>query len=118
MTGPASESDDPAHPIPFLGNVDFVAVYEGGRGALFMTLTSPLDADERTQRRLLDKLHTYLRYTREPEYLERCGNAPAEIRVDISDASHPVIFQLLDRCAPWVAENGARLVVERRPTAQ
>jgi len=106
--------DDPDHPIPSTSALDVHAVKKGGGSDLVIIVASPLRADERSQHRLLDKIEIYLRYIRSPDYQSECGPPTSDrtsIIVHIHPDSDPLIFDLLDRCRPWVAENSCTLQV-------
>ena len=110
--------DDPDHPIPSLSGLDFVAKKRAGGADLGIVIAAPLNADERSQRRLIDKLELYLRFIASPEFQAEFGTpdpSNTSVVVTIHTGSHPAIFELLDRCQPWAAQNRAALVVERRP---
>ena len=108
-------ADDESHPIPFLSALDVYAVKRRGGATLALVIASPLKADERSQRRLLGKLETYLGFINSQEFRKKAG-APSisntEITVTLHHDSDPVISSLLARCVDWAAENNARLVVE------
>jgi hypothetical protein len=116
----ATYADDPRHPIASLSSVDLVARRRDGGLDLMMLVSGPLGADERSQRRLLRKFDLYLANIAAPAFLAQFGEpAPTAITISvrIDAGSDPVIFELLRRCEPWVAEAGAKLEVERQ-TAQ
>ena len=109
--------DDPQHPIPSLSGLDFVAQRRTGGADLGIVIATPLNADERSQRRLLDKIELYLRFISSAEFQAQFGTpdpSNTQVLVAIHAGSHPAIFDLLDRCQPWVTQNRAELVIERR----
>jgi hypothetical protein len=59
--------DDPDHPIPSLTALDVHGIRKGGGSDLIVVVASPLGFDEKSQKRLLDKLDIYLRYVISPE---------------------------------------------------
>jgi hypothetical protein len=67
--------DDASHPIPSLTSLDVHAIKKGGGSDLAIIVASPLQSDERSQRRLLDKIEIYLRFLKTPEYESSCGVA-------------------------------------------
>ena len=106
--------DDPSHPIPALNALDIQGVKIGGGSDLTIIVASPLQADENSQSRLLCKIQNYLRFLSTPEFLATSGPATPEntsIIVRIHPASNEVIFELLERCKPWVLANKASLEV-------
>jgi hypothetical protein len=110
--------DDPDHPIPYMSKLDLLAEKKAGGADLIIVIASPLRADERSQRRLLYKIETYLSFIASPEYRDKFGPpdpATTRIVVDIDEDSDPAIFDLLKRCEAWTLENHTALVVERKP---
>lgn len=107
--------DDASHPIPSITALDIQAIKKGGGSDLAIIIASPLQADERSQRRLLDKIQLYLDFLKTPEYESTSGVATPDntsIIIRIDAASDPVIFELIDKCKPWVHDNSASLLVE------
>ena len=81
-----------------------------------IVVASPLRADERSQRRLLDKIDIYLRFLETPEFQSTSGVATPEntvIVVKIHPDSDAAIFDLIERSRLWVLSNHATLRVER-----
>ena len=108
-------ADDETHPIPSVENLDIVAQRNTGGARLVVVIASPLDADERSQRRLLMKLENYLSFIISPEVAEEFGPPDPEkvdILVRIDSRSDPAVFELLRRCEPWTLENQTTLLVE------
>jgi hypothetical protein len=107
--------DDPSHPIPSLTALDVQTVKKDGGSDLSIIVASPLQADERSQRRLLDKIEIYLRFLKTPEFESSSGVATPEttsIVIRIHPDSDPVVFELIERCRSWVHSGGASLRVE------
>jgi hypothetical protein len=108
-------ADDPDHPLPQMMSLDMVAKRRTGGADLMILIAGPLQADERSQRRLLRKFDLYLGFIGSPDYAREFG-APdpvtTRIVVRIDPASDPRVFDLLGRCEPWVREGRAALVVE------
>ncbi len=118
MSGPdeaALYGDDEDHPLPYLDRLDMVGALRTGGAHLFIVVSGPLHADERSQSRLLRKFDGYLSFIASPDFGGEFG-APdpstTRIVVRIDPASDPAIFELLRRCEPWVREAGATLVVD------
>lgn len=104
--------DDPNHPIPSLTALNVHVIKKGGGSDLKVIVASPLGFDEKSQKRLLDKLNIYLRYINSPEYEAECGSPTPDtttIEVQLHPDSDPRIFELLGRCMPWAMENRATL---------
>ena len=98
---------DESHPIRDVGKID-VAVTTN-RGARYgLVVNQPLHGDERSQRRLLNKLEAYIADFYSPKFVNRFGN-PESSSCQITVALHPdsdvAIFDLLERCRPWVEDN-------------
>ena len=92
--------DDPSHPIPSLTSLDIQAIKIGGGSDLVIVVASPLEADERSQRRLLSKIEIYLGFLATPEFQSTSGVATPEctsIIVQLHPASDNVIFELIER---------------------
>ncbi|WP_324508672.1 hypothetical protein [Brevundimonas sp.] len=109
-------ADDPDHPIPFIQAIDVMAQAHDGREVLVVMIASPLDADERLQRRLLAKFDSYLGYIQSDEFRREFGPPSREqtlIQVMIHPDSHPEIFELLERCRPLIEGAGASLEIDR-----
>jgi hypothetical protein len=117
MNDPMYANDD-NDPIPYLDKIDVVAVKRDHSGAvLAMVIASPLGADERSQRRLLRKIETYLAYAQSDELRQQLSpgvKTTVEVAVKIDKRSAPEIFELLKRCAQLVEANHATLTVEPR----
>jgi hypothetical protein len=107
--------DDQSHPIPNMGVVDLIAESKSGEIQLLIIVASPLQADQRSQTRLLDKIGGYLGYVSSSEFREQFG-APSpnktSIVVKLHPNSAPVIRELLASCHDWVGDNNAALSVE------
>jgi len=113
--------DDPAHPIPSLTALDIQGIRKSGGSDMIIVVASPLQADERSQHRLLSKIELYLGHIRTEAYRSECGEPTPEntsIVVRIHPQSAAPIFDLLERCKPWVAENHATLRIESLETIQ
>lgn len=107
--------DDPSHPIPALNALDIQAVKIGGGSDLVIIVASPLLSDERSQRRLLNKIENYLGFLSSPECQAKAGVATPDntsIIVRIHPGSDEAVFELIERCKPWAIDNNARLKME------
>ena len=107
--------DDPEHPIPYLGSLDVMAVKEGGGADLIIVVASPLRADERSQKRLLDKMEGYLAFISSVEFRAQAGIPTMDntkVVVKLHPHSAPEISDLLFRCESWVQKSNASLQVE------
>jgi hypothetical protein len=107
--------DDPSHPIPSLTALDIQAIKIGGGSDLVIVVASPLQSDERSQRRLLSKIEMYLGFLSTPEFQSKSGVATSQntsIIVQIHPASDKAIFELIERCKPWFLSNNASLQVK------
>jgi len=109
---------DDTHPIPNLDVVDVNTVKRGGGSDLFVVVAMPLSGDRRSLERLARKIERYLEFMNTSEFRAESGNPKPEntnIIVKIPPSSDPAAFDLLERSKPWVADNGATLVVDMRP---
>jgi hypothetical protein len=105
--------DDPAHPIPSVSAIDVHGVKSDGGSDLVIVIASPLSFDERSQKRLLDKIELYLHFIRTPECQAEAGVASAEntsILIELHPDSDLRVLGLIERSKPWVAANGATLM--------
>ena len=113
---PESPGNDPAHPIPYLNVIDVSGYRKDGGADLAIVVASPLQGDERSQTRLLDKIQGYLGHLQSEEFVADAGIAPTPQNTTITVYLHPessdAIRDLLDRCHSWVNSEGASLVVQ------
>lgn len=104
---------DDTHPIPDLDVCDVDVKRKDGGHDLYLVIASPLNADERSQHRLIEKISRYL------GFLAGLRDLPDEgtrrITVHIHPDSAPEIFDLLERCRPWTADNNVVFEVKRLP---
>ena len=106
--------DDPAHPIPFMDALDVMSITVGGGADLFIIVASPLMDDQRSQKRLLDKLENYLDFIGSAEFQSQAGPATAintQVIVKLHPSSASGIYDLLNRSESWVLAGGATLSV-------
>ena len=107
-------ADDLEHPIPALGVVDVNAIKQDGGADLHIVIAKPIQDDVKSQQRLLTKIESYLGFIGSAEFRAEAGTPnPSNtcVRVQIHPLSSLAIFELLERCKPWVLENHATLVV-------
>lgn len=106
---------DEEHPIPNLDVLDINAVKKGGGSDLIVVVASPLQADDRSLKRLRRKLDGYLEFLNSEEFRAESG-VPSpdntQIIVKIHRDSAPEVFELLNRSRDWVRNNAATLVVD------
>lgn len=109
---------DDTHPIPNLDVVDVNTVKRGGGSDLFVVVATPLSGDRRSLERLVRKIERYLEFMHTNEFRAESGSPKPEntnIIVKIPLSSDPAAFDLLERSKPWVADNGATLVIDTHP---
>lgn len=110
-------NDDPGHPIPYLGVIDVVAYKKSGGANLTVVVASPLQDDERSHTRLLDKIEGYLKYITSSQFLEHAHTPATLENTAITVALHPEtapgVYSLLARCEQWVAAGRAKLIVRQ-----
>jgi hypothetical protein len=110
-------ADDIDHPIPALRALDVCALRKGGGAKLVVVIAKPLQADEYSQHRLLDKIQGYLGYIASDEFHAAAGPPTpgnTSIEISIHPDSDPAIFDLLERCKSWVASCRASLCIDIR----
>jgi hypothetical protein len=114
MSNPDTYADDESHPIPFLGKIDVFVTTKEGSVMYGLVIASPLSGDKRSQQRLLKKLEDYLSDRHSTDLKSRFG-APTpnntSLKVAIHPGSDPTVFDLLQRCKPWVQDNGFTMEV-------
>ncbi len=111
-----STYDEPDHAIPALGYIDNWGVRKDGGADFHIIVAKPLQSDEHSQKRLLEKMKGYLGFIRSKDFAAECPLAAKEnttIIVDIHPSSSAEAFDLLERCKPWVDENNANLRIEK-----
>jgi hypothetical protein len=114
-------SNDPDHPIPQVDVVDIIAAKKSGEVVLAVVIATPLQADERSQKRLLAKLENYFTYIQSDKFFVKYGaptSSKTSIEVNLAEGSDNIILDLLVRCTEWARNNGASLVVKKRPAPQ
>ena len=107
-------ADDPSHPVPSIDNLDMVAARRGGGAHLVIMVAGALQADERSQRRLLAKLNTYADFVNSDAFRQEFGPLEASnvtVDVKIDAGSDPEIFDLLARCEPSARESNINLTI-------
>lgn len=112
---PDTLADDGNHPIPCLTALDVFGVKRNGGADVVLVIASPLQADERSQRRLLRKIENYLGFINSEDFSAEAGLPTVDntrIVVKLHPDSDSVISELLGRCVAWVAENNATLDIE------
>ncbi len=108
--------DDPEHPIPSLTHLEVCTILKGGGAELHIVISKPLEADEYSLTRLLDKIEAYLGHIQTEEFRKEAGEPSPNttaIVVDIHPDSSNEAFDLLDNAVDWVNQNGASLIVKR-----
>jgi len=105
--------DDDEHPIPFIYNIDVFSELEGGGGVLSIITAQPLADDERTQKRLLEKIEIYLLFINSDQFPTEGGPHTIEnttIEVILRKGTSHIIIDLLEKCVPWVSNNNSKLL--------
>jgi hypothetical protein len=108
-------ADDPNHPIPNTDAIDVHAVWKTGGSSLGVVIATPLQADERSQARLIRKMEIYLSYAISAEYAADYGPldpTTTSIDVNIHPKSSQVVFQILEDMRSWVGGNNVTLNVK------
>ena len=106
---------DESHPIPDLGVIDINGVRKEGGSDLVIIVASPLEAEERSLRRLLKKVEVYLGFIQSEQFRADAGDPSPEntrIVVKIHRDSCPEAFELLNRNKDWALNNNATLEID------
>ena len=111
-------SDDNSHPIPSLSHLDVLVHAKDGRATLGVVIATPMQFDERSQRRLLRKIHNYLGFINSDEFKAE-GGTPSSVKtkivISINANSDSLVFELIEKCKPWVLDNNAHLELKVDP---
>jgi hypothetical protein len=109
--------DEPDHPIPYLSVIDVAAYRKHGGATLTVVVASPLQDDEHSHSRLLDKIEGYLKFIASDQFLELAHATASPENTAITVALHPDtapgVYSLLARCHQWVTSGRAKLVVRQ-----
>ena len=70
------------------------------------------DGEEKTQRALLAKIETYLKYTKSVEFQNEYLKCPIILRVTFKEKPDQLILNLLKTSQSWIMEYGVTLEVE------
>ena len=109
-------ADDPSHPIPEVGACDIRGVRKTGGADLVVVVASPLRNDDRSKRRVVQKIRNYLGYIASEDFVEEHGKPTTEntaIIFQVHPESEPEALGFLEECRPWVSDNQASLVVKK-----
>lgn len=109
-------ADDPTHPIPQVGVCDVRGVRKAGGADLIVVVASPLQNDERSRRRVVQKVRNYLGYIASDEFAREHGQPSPEntaIIFHIHPESDPAALAFIEECHPWVSDNRANLVLKK-----
>lgn len=109
-------ADDDSHAIPRLTELDLVGKKITAGADLIIVVSSPLGADERSQRRLLRKLENYLGFIESDEFSNEFGKPSPDttsIIVKIHPQSHYAINVLIEKCKSWALEYNVTLIAEK-----
>ena len=108
-------ADDASNPIPSVNNLDVVAKRRTGGADLVIIVTKPMDGDEPSLRRLMQKIENYLGFILSGDFEQEFGPpdpSKARIVVKIDKRSDPAVFELLRQCEPWALDNKTTLVID------
>jgi hypothetical protein len=106
--------DDPDHPIPSIRHLDVCTIKKGGGADLFIVIATPLQADDYSLNRLLNKIEGYLSHIQSETFKQEAGEPNPEntnIMVRIHTDSCREAFLLLEKSLEWVKTNKASLKV-------
>ena len=111
---PEDTYDDPEHPIPALRHLDVCTIKKGGGADLHIIIATPLQPDDYSLNRLLDKIEGYLGHIQSQTFKDEAGEPTPEntnIVVQIHRESCREAFALLEKSVDWVKDNKASLKV-------
>ena len=109
-------ADDATHPIPEVGSLDIRAVKKTGGADLVVVVASPLQNDERSRRRIVQKVRNYLGYIVSKDFAKEHGQPTPEsttIIFQVHPESEPAALAFLEECRPWISDNHASLIVKK-----
>jgi hypothetical protein len=109
-------ADDPSHPIPIVGACDIRAVRKTGGADLVVVVASPLQNDERSRRRVVQKVRNYLGYIASKDFVAEHGQPTSEntaIIFQVHPESDSGALAFLEECRPWISDNNANLLVKK-----
>jgi hypothetical protein len=109
-------ADDPSHPIPEVGICDVRGVRKAGGADLVVVVAAPLQNDERSRSRVIQKIRNYLGYISSVDFAREHGQPTPEttaIVFQVHPESAPAALAFLEECHPWVSDNHASLVVKK-----
>lgn len=95
-------------------HIDIFGIRKDGGADLVMASPGPLDESPEGQALLLDKVETYLKYIRSPDFQRQCPAAnPQNTHVVLLVREAPSSFmeEFLQKVSLWVADNHARFFV-------
>jgi hypothetical protein len=109
-------ADDPSHAIPVVGACDIRAVRKNGGADVVVVIASPLQNDDRSRRRIVQKVRNYLGYIASKDFATEHGQ-PTPQNTSIIFQVHPEsdsgVLAFLEECRPWISDNKANLVVKK-----
>lgn len=95
-------------------HIDIMGIRKDGGADLVMVSPEPLDESPEGQTLLLDKVETYLKYIRTPDFRRQCPAATAKnthVVLLVREEPSPLMEELLERVSVWVADNHASFFV-------
>lgn len=99
--GVTCEKDGDSHPIPIelLQRIDIIS--EGKDGSIILTIVSAgyLDNSSYTEKRILDKINTYLNFINDEEFEKRFGKPSVErtlIKLTCNTKPHPYVLEIIN----------------------
>ncbi len=109
-------ADDPSHPIPKVDVCDIRGERKAGGADLVVVVAAPLQDDERSRRRVIQKIRNYLGYISSADFAREHGLPTSEtvaIVFQVHPESAPAALAFLEECRPWISDNHASLVVKK-----
>ena len=112
MSHDSELQDDNSHPIPSVDLCDVHGERKDGGHDLVIVIASPVEADRRSQKRLVEKLRKYLTAI---EALRGRGAGDCRVLVKAHRDSDEAIFELLERSRIWIEQAHISLEVTKIP---
>jgi hypothetical protein len=109
-------ADDPTHPIPEVGACDIRAMRKDGGADLVVVVAAPLQNDERSRRRVIQKVRNYLGYIASEEFAREHGRPNPDntaIIFQVHPESDAAALAFIEECRTWVTDHYANLTVKK-----
>ena len=102
---------DPEHPIPYVESIDYISNCNDGGLALALIIGRPLEADERSTKRLAQKLKNYLGFI-ERQKARHCGGTFRITAYINADSDEQAVARLMQHSV-WFTRSCVDFVVKK-----